>query len=67
MSVDGLDRHGGGPRVAQIVEMLGERLDNPELCLLFDGHPGSHPFEDDMPSFGRQASPNLQRKMDDFR
>ncbi|MBB3724597.1 hypothetical protein [Nonomuraea dietziae] len=60
--------HGSGPRVAQIVEMLGERLDNPELSLLF-----ARPFRLALLR-GRHAqlrppgpSPDLQRKMDDFR
>ncbi|GAA2812791.1 hypothetical protein [Nonomuraea dietziae] len=41
-------------------------VDDPERCLLFDGHPGKHSFDPDVVEFGREASPEMQHRMDDL-
>ncbi|MFI7641664.1 hypothetical protein [Nonomuraea sp. NPDC049400] len=40
--------------------------DDPELCHLFDGHPGEHAFDPGAPAFSREASPEMLRRMDDL-
>ncbi|MEU0487538.1 hypothetical protein ABZ260_51390 [Streptosporangium sp. NPDC006013] len=41
-------------------------LDDPEGCLLFRGHPGEHTFTPGVVTYGREASPKMQRRLDDL-